>query len=529
MKRWMSLTLLLAGCSDGSFGSTDSANGGFPPPGPGVDAGTTPDPNDPGEVERFRLSKPASTANRVFVANETTGTVAIVSIDGGAIRINTVRAGAQPTLLIPIVDEDAAVVLNQGSSSLTLVRAGRGVEPDSSQTIDILAGCNRLALSPDGALAFAWYDDRLRESGVATGSLSEVSVIPLRTMDATWQVSVGVNVREIVFSDDAARALLVSDEGVSDVTLADLDGDTFAPPTAVTDPLDPLPLGASQEVLLTPDGALAIVRTAGSADLRIVSLEDGQTTIWQPGDVPTDIDLLTDGSVLVSVPALGEVIVADLIGLIAEDPEAAESVSITEHPTGQSSVDALNSLAVLFSAPPTSSEAGNGIVSILDLGDLTYRPLNLRKGVTEVIMGPAGRVAIALHTKVPGDATAGASEADLLQRLYAISVIDLSSGATKLIPLSHFADEVVFSADESYAWVMISDEPGVREVVRLNTQTFRVDTVRFDREPQSIGYMENVDSLFVSQDHELGRIAFISSQTLEVREVTGFELNGLIE
>jgi hypothetical protein len=144
-------------------------------------------------------------------------------------------------------------------------------------------------------------------------------------------------------------------------------------------------------------------------------------------------------------------------------------------------------------------------------------------------MGPAGRVAIALHTKVPGDATAGASEADLLQRLYAISVIDLSSGATKLIPLSHFADEVVFSADESYAWVMISDEPGVREVVRLNTQTFRVDTVRFDREPQSIGYMENVDSLFVSQDHELGRIAFISSETLEVREVTGFELNGLIE
>ncbi|MBU6162472.1 MAG: hypothetical protein KGO50_15250 [Myxococcales bacterium] len=528
MKRWMFLTLLLAGCSEGALES-DSLDEGAPRPGPGADDGASEEPTDPGEVERFRLSKPASTANRVFVANETTGTVAIVSIDGGAIRINTVRAGARPTVLLPIVDEDAAVVLNQGSSSLTLVRAGRGVTPDSSETIDILAGCNRLALSPDADLAFAWYDDRLRESGVPSGALSVVSVVPLRTMDAAWQISVGVNVHDIVFSDDGERALLVSDEGVSEVALAELAGDTFAPPTAVTDPLDPLPLGASQEVLLTPDGELAVVRTAGSAELRIVSLSDGQTTLWQPGGVPTDIDLLTDGRVLVSVPELGQVLLADLQGLIVEDPEAVAAVTIEEHPTGQTTMDAFSSLAVIFSAPASSSEAGNGIVSLLTLDDLTHEALNLRKGVTEVIMGPAGRVAIALHTKVPGSATAGASEAELLQRLYAISVVDLSSGATKLIPLSHFADEVVFSADEQYAWVMVSDEPAVREVVRVNTETFRVDTVRFDREPQSIGYIENVDSLYVSQDHELGRIAFISAETLEVREVTGFELNGLIE
>jgi hypothetical protein len=327
MKRWMFLSLLLTGCSDGLL-SGDSLVDGEPAPRPEADAGGSDYPDEPGEFERFRLSKPASTANRVFVANETTGTIAIVSIDGGAIRISTVRAGARPSVLLPIVEEDSAVVLNKGSNSLTLVRAGRGVVPDSSETTDILAGCNRLVLSPDAELAFAWYDDRLRESGDIPGSLSVVSVVPLRNMESSWQVSVGVNVRDILFSDDGERALLVSDEGVSEVSLRALNGDAFAPPTAVTDPLDPLPLGASQEVLLTPDGELAVVRTAGSAELRIVALSDGQTTIWQPGGVATDIDLLSAGRVLVSVPELGQVILADLQGLIDEDPTAVDAVAI---------------------------------------------------------------------------------------------------------------------------------------------------------------------------------------------------------
>jgi hypothetical protein len=158
------------------------------------------------EEEAFDLTQPTASANFVFVANRVRGTLAKIAIDVRAIRISTVRVGSEPGLIVTHAESDMASVLNEGSSSVTVVHAQPIGQDDIAFTVDVTENANRLALSPDGSAGFAWYDNRLAEAGDRPGSLTEVTAFMTSQGDGrTFQLSVGVNVRDVQFSLDGSR------------------------------------------------------------------------------------------------------------------------------------------------------------------------------------------------------------------------------------------------------------------------------------------------------------------------------------
>jgi len=92
----------------------------IPDAGGGVDAG-------PPEDEHMEFQPPVGSENYVFVVNTTLGTVA--KIDPGAlsnIEVSSIPVGTRPTILYTIPGSDTAVVLNEGSKSISVIVASPG-------------------------------------------------------------------------------------------------------------------------------------------------------------------------------------------------------------------------------------------------------------------------------------------------------------------------------------------------------------------------------------------------------------------
>jgi len=66
-----------------------------------------------------------------------------------------------------------------------------------------------------------------------------------------------------------------------------------------------------------------------------------------------------------------------------------------------------------------------------------------------------------------------------------------------------------------------------RGVMRINLETFRSDFVALPKQPTQIGRVGN--KIFVSQEASDGRLTFFDVVTNEVRTVSGYELNAVID
>ncbi len=482
------------------------------------------------DTEQQLLTDPTASLNYVFIANTSRGTIARVAISGDAILIDTARVGALPTEVATVPGADTAVVLNRGSDTVSVVRAGAIGEELDVTSVDVVVGANQLAISPDGAWAFVWYDNRRAEAGDITGPLSEVSAVRLAEGDeVAWQISVGINVRDVVFDDAAATAFVITDDGVSPVPLDGLRGDEFVPPIDVDG--DPLvtAVGGDREVLVTDDGSLAVVRDGTQPLLRFVALDTGEVTEFALDGAPSDVDLVPGTSdVLVTVRETGVVELVDVEAWRAGSPDATRTFTDFPHPVGRTVLSADGDTAVVFSGASDTGEAP--FVSILSLDDDGLRSWNVRKTVAAAVVSPALTHALLVHTKEPGDPVAGAPEDEIIARSFAYTAFSLGSGLTKLVRVDARPGEIAFTDDGRHAFVLVADEArAVQEVSWIDLDTFQTRTLDFDRLPEHVGAVPGAGYVYVSQVHTLGRIAFIDVATGDVREITGFELNGLIE
>ncbi len=525
------VALALAGCSSG--GMKESFDG------LGVDAGSGSvgttggggGSHEPGlgyEYEAFDLTRPTASANFVFVANTSRGTLAKIAVDdGGTIQISTVRVGAEPSLIVTTPDDDLALVLNSGASTVSIVDAAPVGEEDEVDTVDVIEGANRLSLAPDASVAFAWYDNRAAERGDDPGPLSELSAIVLGADPApVYQLSVGVNVRDVVYDDAGLRAFVVTDEGVSSVALGDLDGDRFLPPVPIEDPLAPIPLGEDREILVAGEGDLALVRVGELPQLRVVELDTAVFHDFVLPAPPTDIDLLpgTRRAVL-SMRESDQLGVLDLDAFGEAEISPITWFTIEGQPVGQTVLAPGGGDLLVFSAALDSER-----LSIVDLEAMEARTLNLRKGIRGAAIAPDGASAIVYHSKESGTPVAGEPEDQIIAKSEAFTVLDIESGLTKLVLTDAAPGEMTFDTEGGQAFVLVANEGlGVRALEWVDMRTFRTNRYRFDRTPEHVGVVPGAGMIWVSQIHDLGRIAFIDQVTGEVREITGFELNGLID
>lgn len=248
------------------------------------------DPFVPEEEKDYEFTLPAVVDGKVYVANETLNTVAV--IDSATLSIKTVNVGFRPTQVVGPTTLDAQrariTVLNEGSSSVTII------DPQANTTItrSVMPNANSLTASPAGDVAVAWYDDRKMGP---VGDLSSISVVK---DGQVFAVAVGFHVTDVRFSADGQKLIVLSDDGVSIIATDQINGDTLAPPVATLPPLlqdvDPRDL----EVILDRLGRYAITRVSSARAVVLLDIEQATHHVVYLPEVPTDIDVIDDGQSL---------------------------------------------------------------------------------------------------------------------------------------------------------------------------------------------------------------------------------------
>ncbi len=240
--------------------------------------------------EEYEFSAPAVVGSRVFVANETLNSVAV--IESGTLEIKTIPVGFRPTEIVGPTTADGNVwVLNEGSHSVSLVN------PASlkTQTFPSLRDANSIRTNSDASWAFVWFDlDNIEGTVSPQVDLASVSAF---SKDGQYRLATGFNVRDIQFTEDDKYVLIFTDDGVSKLELSTLSGDAIVPPIAILD-ADPDDL----EILVDPTGTWAIGRADTFQGLVLVNLDTSESVRLDLPEIPTDIDWIAGGDILVSMP-----------------------------------------------------------------------------------------------------------------------------------------------------------------------------------------------------------------------------------
>lgn len=459
------------------------------------------------EDKRFALL-PSASPSYVFVANPPRDTVSRISVPG--LQILTAPVGDYPLNVVITPDDRYALTLNLGSDDLSVL----DTEALTEVRVPVRPRLTSLTLSPDGRYALAWRDaaaeadlpdDAPTDDGAS--SASELSLVDLNAGVATTVVG-GANTRDVAFTDDGARALVVSDTWLVVIDL------TGAEPTAsriaIADDTEDAP--TAEEVVLTPDGRWAFIRQFGATSLLIVDLESGELREIPVGANPTDLDLTADGALAVAVArAAHELWVFDTADPFARPEVVALPTdelygSITLSPTGEQ--------GLLY-----STASGLGRVAVWDRATGVVNDYSVIKPITGVTITADGASAMIFHSKDDGE---GATVDPAFSRAWALTLVDLSSFFQH--PLRLAAEPLgQASSEDGLTGFLVLDEVSDLEVIDFPRLV--VDEVPLPSLPLSVGVLPGTNLAYVNEDHELGRLSFYDPDAAALQTVTGFELN----
>lgn len=514
MAVWPCMLLLVGGCGD-SLESADRATDG------GYDGGRPAPDNEerPPAPGSFVTVRPAVTENYVYVANSAAGSIARVALEtGSAARIRTARVGSRPTQVVALPAGDAVAVLNADSGSVSIVRTTDAVT-DRVRTLRTPFGVNQLRVSPDGNWAVVWFDQD--PSAAAPGPPAEVGVLRLTEgAEVAWRFAVGTGVREARFSSDSGRIVVLCDDGVSQIDLLTADGDGVAPPSRIAGPTALLP----QTLVL--DASLTWVAWTADSTLFSHRLTDGRTETLALEDTAVSLALR---------PGTDEV----LLGLA--DAGALWSVSLAGSPLATNWEADLSQVGTTGLAPSPDGSAAlvwqrgaegdvDPLLALVNLADGEATVRNVRRSIVDVVYSHEGRYAVLAHGRKTDPPPPGAGEEARFARESALTIFDLQEDVTRLVLSGGDARAVTFSEDGQRALVLVSNQPQASAAVQLlDFETLRNTPLTFGRLPLFVGMMPGGALGFVVQSHELGRISFVDLDSGDAFDVTGFELNALIE
>jgi DNA-binding beta-propeller fold protein YncE len=477
------------------------------------------DPGLPPEKEKeYLFGAPEGSPNFVFIPSA--GTDTLVKVNGKTLKVTLVEVGDRPIEVRTIPGQDAAVVLNAGSDDVSIVRST--ADADDVLSVPVLPRCNAIEMSPDGHHAVIYYDRERATDTDPVGSFQAVSVVSLdKGHEGALSVSVGFRVRAVRFATSGDRALVVTDDGVSMLVFADLKADAIVAPIPVS--ADPLEKPDEREVLATPDGAWAVVRTSGKAEIGLVNLATKAISKVPLTSAPTDLDLLPDGTGALAVLRESKEAALLPIPAVASKPELVQTVSLGGLTAGLARITDDGKTAVLYTSVEGIEQAAT-----LDLKTLEVKPVLLRKTVDFVVLAPGSRKALLVHKAIPG-ATGEEVEA-FVDRSEGYTLYDLDTGFSKLVLTSVVPSEIAFAADSSRGYVLLPDPASVNHLVQqASLDSFMTLDYPLGSKPEHARALKKAGVMAVTQDHPSGRISFIDVQTGEIRTVTGYELNGLVK
>ena len=511
------IALLLApvatsGCASGdaAFAKMDSgyAEAGDYDMAGGDGGGSADDGYAPEEPEAELSRPPAATPRYVFVANTDRDTVTRIEV--GTLAVLTAPVGAGPTQVVVSPDNSVAAVFNEGSDDLTVL----DTEALTQSSVALRPNLNQIAMSGDGVWVAAWHDGALEDTSEGATSYNEVSLVNIERLDHTPLI-VGYNPRQVRFTPDHQRLLVVSDDYLS---IIDLTADSIEP-VRVRIAADALDAPEAEELVLSPDGQTAIIRQFGATELVVVDLVTAEVGAVPVGDNPTDIDVTPDGAQAVAVArGSNELWIYDLADVFAEPqvvvlPDAVPFGSVLMSPD--------NSRGLLYStasgapafaawdraAPPESSISLYGLL----------------KGVSGMALSPDGAAAVVLHAPA---ANGDLESSSPFYNRHALTLVDMGDYFTNPIRLEAAPDQLASTRDGALGFLTLE---GTASLLQLDYARLIHDEVELSSAATHLGVLPEGRTVYISQEHALGRISFYAPDTGALQTITGFELNAAIE
>ncbi len=522
----LSLGVLAGLASACSSSDADSAYGYSPSAAPpngsnaGTDtnppAATTPTPPPEKELESSYRS-PVATGRFVWIANPTSGRVAL--IDAVTLDVRTALAGNGPTYLAPIASptEDAAIVLNTLSNDATLLRAeGRGV---SATSFKVAAGANAWATSKDGRWAVSWTDVAALEAATPaqkpdkTRGFQDMTIIDLTGAVAPVTLAVGYRPVSVGFTGDSARVYAVTQDGISLVDLLGAGGPLVTNNVAISD--TPLEDPGTRDVSVTRDGAYALVRRDGDAVVSIHELATGKSVHVTLPSAVTDLDLTDAGDRAVAV--LRGIATAAILPVpaIFDDPTAFTTVAITGETIGSVALSTDGAAGVLY----TNASASEHLTLLHLTPTPTFRVVRLYAPVLAVFPSFDAAHAVVLHDVAPTAGVGGAFSVVPLAAALPAKIVSTLAPTTG-VSISPAGDRAVVTER--------SDSNKVYGAYLARMPSLAVDRYPLASPPIASGIVAGAHRAFVAQQHPEGRITFLDLDTGLARTLTGFELNARV-
>ena len=462
---------------------------------------------------------PESSPNFIFVP--ATDADRIVKISGTTLKVTLIEVGDKPRVLKVVPGQDAVLAIDSGSDDVALLRSTDTT--DDVQFLPVLPHCNALSLDPTGQFALVWYDLARAGSQDPVGSLQAVTVLRLgQGSETAMTVSIGYRPQAVQFTPDGKKALIVTADGVSVLTLASVkDGDLVAAVPVSKNPLDK-PL--DREVLTTPDATWAIVRQSQKEGVTFVHLPSHWLTEVTLDSVPTDLDLLPDGSAALVTLRDSAQVALFALPATATTPEA-QIVSLGELTAGLAHITDDGKTAVLYSSVPGIEQAAT-----LDLATMQVAPVLLRKTVDYVFVPQGSRKAILVHKPAPGPGNQDDAAEAFVDKSEGYTLFDLDTGFTKLVLTPVKLTEIATSPTPSKAWLLLPDPAGVGHAAQaVDLASFLTQDFALGSPPEHVRNLPKAGVMAVTQTHPSGRITFIGAASGEAKTVTGYELNALVK
>jgi len=309
--------------------------------------------------------------------------------------------------------------------------------------------------------------------------------------------------------------------------------------------VDTVPLGDNgttdaadtQDVSITPDGKLAVVRRDGSAVIGVVDLVSHARTDFTLSGAVTDIDVSADGARAVAVVRdTAEVAVFPLAG-VAPAASAVQHVTITGETIGQVTLTAGGAEAVLFSNATPAER-----LTVLSLGATpAFHVVKLHASVLSALPTPDGKFAVVLHPTVAPvpelpNPDAGADAAVITPPETPVS----PSTAFSLVPLDGTNPARIEMTNAPIQAVAISPaSDSVLLSVRNDTMatygaylgllpTLAVKSYPLASPPIAAGVVGGANRGYVAQEYADGRITFFTLDSGDARTLTGYELGARV-
>ncbi len=495
------------GSSYGDSSAADDASGG-------TDSYQKPD-LPPEKEKNYDFGAPEGSPNFVYIP--AAGTDNLVKISGASLQVTLVEVGDRPIVAKTVPGHDAVLVINAGSDDVAYVRSSA-----TGDTIDFLAmtpHANTLVVAPDGNSAIAFYDHDHPIAGEPAGSLQDVTLFRLGDKPEVAHLAVGFHPTGVSFRADGSQAFVVTDDGVCVIAPATAKDGDIVPPVALSK--NPLDKPVNREVLVTPDGVWAIVRQDGLSGLNAVHLPSKKFATTTLSAVPTDLDVLPDGSAaLAIIRDTGEVAIVAL----PKDPTEVLETTVLSTGTliaGLAQITDDGKTALLY-----TTAAGIEQAATLDFATKTISPVLLRKTVDFVVLVPGTRKAILVHLPAQGPNYDDATE-KFVDDSEGITLYDLDTGYAKLVLTPVRPTGIASLANPPLSWLLLPDPANLDHgVLRANLTQFQTDIIPLGSPPEYARVLESAQVVAVTQTHPSGRVTFLPVGAGAAKTVTGYELNG---